>query len=246
MPRSEGSALQLSLVRTSVINSLSGFSKTIREASADNSESCAVRHPDFARAVARARGARVDYLETKLLASRKGAETTAAIFALKNASPLEWRDIFAACLRRLISCIPIRGTSIPDGPEWLHEIKYDGFRLRGKRGADVRPDFNWNRPPVAIDPRPYEAYRAPTPSRLLKPHLARAKPPTKILKADMDFLPSENFRAEARTVIFFAGLTSHKKGLVPDISHHERSPLPQGHGRSLLMPRPTLPLARTH
>jgi hypothetical protein len=29
----------------------------------------------------------------KLLAARKGAETTAAIFALKNASPQEWRDI---------------------------------------------------------------------------------------------------------------------------------------------------------
>ena len=51
------------------------------------------RHPDFSHAVARARGARVDWLETKLLASRKGAETTAAIFALKNASPLEWRDM---------------------------------------------------------------------------------------------------------------------------------------------------------
>jgi hypothetical protein len=33
------------------------------------------------------------YLERKLLRSRKGAETTAAIFALKNAAPEEWRDL---------------------------------------------------------------------------------------------------------------------------------------------------------
>jgi hypothetical protein len=51
------------------------------------------RHSDFGYAVARARGARIAALEIKLLASRKGAETTAAIFALKNACPDEWRDV---------------------------------------------------------------------------------------------------------------------------------------------------------
>ena len=50
-------------------------------------------HSDFSLAVARARGARVHALECKLLRSRKGAETTAAIFALKNAAPDEWRDV---------------------------------------------------------------------------------------------------------------------------------------------------------
>jgi hypothetical protein len=49
--------------------------------------------PDFGDAVSRARGARVTALESKLLSSRKGAETTAAIFALKNAEPEEWRDV---------------------------------------------------------------------------------------------------------------------------------------------------------
>jgi len=43
--------------------------------------------------VSRARAARVAALETKLLRSRKGAETTAAIFALRNADPEEWRDL---------------------------------------------------------------------------------------------------------------------------------------------------------
>jgi ATP-dependent DNA ligase len=36
-------------------------------------------------------------------------------------------------------CIPTRGTEVPSGPEWLHEIKYDGFRLRVERsGSRVR------------------------------------------------------------------------------------------------------------
>jgi hypothetical protein len=50
-------------------------------------------HPQFSDAVARARVARVSALEAKLLRSRKGAETSAAIFALRNADPTEWRDI---------------------------------------------------------------------------------------------------------------------------------------------------------
>jgi hypothetical protein len=50
-------------------------------------------HSEFSDAVSRARAARVLYLERKLLRSRKGAETTAAIFALKNAAPEEWRDL---------------------------------------------------------------------------------------------------------------------------------------------------------
>jgi bifunctional non-homologous end joining protein LigD len=26
-------------------------------------------------------------------------------------------------------CIPTRGTKVPAGPDWLHEIKHDGYRL---------------------------------------------------------------------------------------------------------------------
>jgi ATP-dependent DNA ligase len=33
-------------------------------------------------------------------------------------------------------CIPTTGTKVPSGPEWLHEIKYDGFRLRVERNGD--------------------------------------------------------------------------------------------------------------
>ena len=36
-------------------------------------------------------------------------------------------------------CIPTKATSVPAGPDWLHEIKYDGYRLRLERdGKGVR------------------------------------------------------------------------------------------------------------
>src|SRR6266550_2769824 len=31
-------------------------------------------------------------------------------------------------------CIPTRGTKVPDRPEWIHEIKHDGYRLVVQRG----------------------------------------------------------------------------------------------------------------
>ena len=42
-------------------------------------------------------------------------------------------------LRKLeyLPCIPTRGTEVPSGPDWFHEIKHDGYRLivqrQGKR-----------------------------------------------------------------------------------------------------------------
>jgi len=40
-------------------------------------------------------------------------------------------------LRKYQPCIPTRGTEVPAGPDWLHEIKHDGYRLivqrEGKR-----------------------------------------------------------------------------------------------------------------
>jgi len=32
-------------------------------------------------------------------------------------------------------CIPTRSDSVPDSPDWLHEVKYDGYRLRLERDA---------------------------------------------------------------------------------------------------------------
>jgi ATP-dependent DNA ligase len=47
-------------------------------------------------------------------------------------------------------CIPIRGTQVPAGPEWYHEIKYDGFRLRVERDGDrvrliTRGSYDWTK-----------------------------------------------------------------------------------------------------
>ncbi len=36
-------------------------------------------------------------------------------------------------------CIPTRGTKVPAGPDWIHEIKHDGYRLIVQReGKRVR------------------------------------------------------------------------------------------------------------
>jgi hypothetical protein len=32
-----------------------------------------------------------------------------------------------------LPCIPTRGTEVPAGPDWLHEIKHDGYRLIDQR-----------------------------------------------------------------------------------------------------------------
>ena len=50
-------------------------------------------HKEFSEAVSRANPARVLALEVKLLKATKGAQTTAAIFGLRNAAPHEWRDV---------------------------------------------------------------------------------------------------------------------------------------------------------
>jgi ATP-dependent DNA ligase len=44
--------------------------------------------------------------------------------------------------------IPTRGTKVPAGPDWLYEIKYDGYRLRLERDGDrvrliTRGGYNW-------------------------------------------------------------------------------------------------------
>jgi ATP-dependent DNA ligase len=36
-------------------------------------------------------------------------------------------------------CLPTRATAVPSGPDWFHEVKYDGYRLRLERdGKRVR------------------------------------------------------------------------------------------------------------
>ena len=45
-------------------------------------------------------------------------------------------------------CLPSKSTTVPAGPDWLHEIKYDGYRLRVERDGDrirliTRGGYNW-------------------------------------------------------------------------------------------------------
>ena len=47
-------------------------------------------------------------------------------------------------------CIPTRATAVPTGPDWLHEIKYDGYRLRIERDGDrvrliTRNGYDWTK-----------------------------------------------------------------------------------------------------
>ncbi|WP_349253838.1 hypothetical protein [Bradyrhizobium sp. CB2312] len=32
--------------------------------------------------------------------------------------------------------IPVKGSKVPSGPDWLHEIKHDGYRMRLMREND--------------------------------------------------------------------------------------------------------------
>jgi ATP-dependent DNA ligase len=45
-------------------------------------------------------------------------------------------------------CLPTKSTTVPAGPEWLHEIKQDGFRIRVERDRDrvrliTRGGYDW-------------------------------------------------------------------------------------------------------
>ena len=45
-------------------------------------------------------------------------------------------------------CLPTVGQTVPAGPDWFHEIKYDGYRLRLEREGDrvrliTRGGHNW-------------------------------------------------------------------------------------------------------
>jgi ATP-dependent DNA ligase len=48
-----------------------------------------------------------------------------------------------------LPCIPTRGTEVPAGPDWFHEIKHDGYRLivqrEGKRVRLLtRRGYDWS------------------------------------------------------------------------------------------------------
>jgi bifunctional non-homologous end joining protein LigD len=42
-------------------------------------------------------------------------------------------------------CLPVTGKTVPAGPEWYHEIKFDGYRLRLERDGDLitKGGYDW-------------------------------------------------------------------------------------------------------
>jgi ATP-dependent DNA ligase len=45
-------------------------------------------------------------------------------------------------------CLPTKAAAVPSGPDWLHEVKYDGYRLRVERDGDrvrlfTRNGYDW-------------------------------------------------------------------------------------------------------
>jgi len=47
-------------------------------------------------------------------------------------------------------CLPTRGIKVPDRPEWIHEVKYDGYRLRIERDGErvrliTRGGYDWTK-----------------------------------------------------------------------------------------------------
>jgi hypothetical protein len=47
-------------------------------------------------------------------------------------------------------CLPTVGTTVPAAPEWLHEIKFDGYRLRVERNGErvrlmTRGGYDWTK-----------------------------------------------------------------------------------------------------
>ena len=47
-------------------------------------------------------------------------------------------------------CLPTNATKVPAGPEWFHEIKHDGFRLRVERDGDrvrliTKGGYDWTK-----------------------------------------------------------------------------------------------------
>jgi bifunctional non-homologous end joining protein LigD len=47
-------------------------------------------------------------------------------------------------------CVPTRGTKVPHHPDWIHEVKYDGYRLMVQRDGDrvrlsTRNGYDWTK-----------------------------------------------------------------------------------------------------
>jgi bifunctional non-homologous end joining protein LigD len=59
---------------------------------------------------------------------------------------------------KFLPAIPTRSTKVPASPDWIHEVKYDGFRLIVHRDGNrvrllTRNGHNWaDRYPGSLNP----------------------------------------------------------------------------------------------
>jgi ATP-dependent DNA ligase len=53
------------------------------------------------------------------------------------------------CFKAFQFCIPTKSTIFPTGSDWLHEVKYDGCRLRIERDGERARDRAENHPQPA-------------------------------------------------------------------------------------------------
>jgi bifunctional non-homologous end joining protein LigD len=58
--------------------------------------------------------------------------------------------IFSTMLKAFEFCVPTVGTKVPASPDWLHEIKLDGYRLRVERNDDrvrliTKGGYDWTK-----------------------------------------------------------------------------------------------------
>jgi bifunctional non-homologous end joining protein LigD len=54
--------------------------------------------------------------------------------------------------RQFEPCIPTRGTKVPSGPDWIHEIKHDGYREGKRVRLFTRNGHDWtDRYPLIVE-----------------------------------------------------------------------------------------------
>jgi bifunctional non-homologous end joining protein LigD len=67
------------------------------------------------------------------------------LFWIRRPPPNVYLDLISKAFE---FCIPIKSAVVPAGPEWLHKIKHDGFRLRIAREGDrvrLMAAMNWTK-----------------------------------------------------------------------------------------------------
>jgi bifunctional non-homologous end joining protein LigD len=57
---------------------------------------------------------------------------------------------FGGIFKHLEFCLTTVGKAVPFSPDWLHETRYDGYRIRVERDDDrvrliTRGDYNWSK-----------------------------------------------------------------------------------------------------